>query len=132
VCLTLVRVCLTITRVCLTLTRVCPTLARVSLTLTQVCPTLTISSMRASEKSQSEKEAPSALLCARFARTNRTFLHTCRANREQLKRCFFPYWYTWRYMTLGRCPLSIFCSRGTPPRESIKDFYLKAKAGIWP
>ena len=21
-------------------------------------------------------------------------------------------------MTLGRCPLSIFCSRGTPPRES--------------
>ena len=22
-------------------------------------------------------------------------------------------------MTLGRCPLSIFCPRGTPPRESI-------------
>jgi len=27
---------------------------------------------------------------------------------------------TWPYMTLGRCPLSIFCSRGTPPSpESI-------------
>ena len=25
---------------------------------------------------------------------------------------------------------SIFCSRGTPP--SIKDFYLNAKAKIWP
>jgi hypothetical protein len=24
--------------------------------------------------------------------------------------------YTWRYITLGRCPLSIFCSGGTPPR----------------
>ena len=23
----------------------------------------------------------------------------------------------WRYMTLGRCPWSIFCSRGTPPSE---------------
>ena len=23
-------------------------------------------------------------------------------------------------MTLGRCPLSIFCSRGTPPRESVE------------
>ena len=23
--------------------------------------------------------------------------------------------HTWWYMTLGRCPLSIFCSRGTPP-----------------
>jgi len=34
-------------------------------------------------------------------------------------------------MTLGRCPLSIFCSRGTPP-ESIKDFPLEAKARIWP
>ena len=22
-------------------------------------------------------------------------------------------------MTLGRCPLSIFCSRGTPPREPL-------------
>ena len=32
-------------------------------------------------------------------------------------------------MTLGRCPLSIFCSRGTPP---IKDLYLKAKASIRP
>jgi len=24
--------------------------------------------------------------------------------------------YSRRYMMLGRCPLSIFCSRGTPPR----------------
>ena len=31
-------------------------------------------------------------------------------------RFFFEYQYTWRYMTLGRCPLSTFCSRGTPPR----------------
>ena len=27
----------------------------------------------------------------------------------------FVYENTWGYMTLGRCPLSIFCSRGTPP-----------------
>jgi len=30
----------------------------------------------------------------------------------------FVYSYAWCYMTLGRCPLSIFCSRGTPPRIS--------------
>jgi len=38
----------------------------------------------------------------------------------------FVYEYTWGYMTLGRCPLSIFCSRGTPSvgptnPESIND-----------
>ena len=27
----------------------------------------------------------------------------------------FVYYHTWWYMTLGRCPLSIVCSLGTPP-----------------
>ena len=42
----------------------------------------------------------------------------CRAKSEQ-KRFVFHYLRTLVYlmiMTLGRCPLSIFCSRGTPPR----------------
>ena len=29
----------------------------------------------------------------------------------------FVYLYTWRCMTLGRCSLSILCSRGAPPSE---------------
>ena len=29
----------------------------------------------------------------------------------------FVYLYTWWYMTLGRCPLSIFCFRGSCPCE---------------
>jgi len=41
--------------------------------------------------------------------------------RPDLKSCMgliiiFVYQYTWGYMTLGRCPLSIFCSRGTLSR----------------
>ena len=28
-------------------------------------------------------------------------------------------------MTLGRCPLSIFCSRGTPPRDYPKGEYIQ-------
>ena len=35
-----------------------------------------------------------------------------------LTLCIFVYQYTWWYMTLGRCPLSIFCSPGTPPRAT--------------
>ena len=31
----------------------------------------------------------------------------------------FVYYYFWRFVTLDRCPLSIFCSRGTPLREDI-------------
>jgi len=31
----------------------------------------------------------------------------------------FVYYYTCWYMTLGRCPLSIFCCRGTPPRALL-------------
>ena len=27
-------------------------------------------------------------------------------------------------MTLGRCPLSIFCSRGTPPEETLLFYYM--------
>ena len=37
-------------------------------------------------------------------------------------------------MTLGRCPLSIFCSRGTPPPESINQengWTLSAKPTVW-
>ena len=32
-------------------------------------------------------------------------------------------------MTLGRCPLSIFCSRGTPPNECQGAFPLATEEG---
>ena len=37
-------------------------------------------------------------------------------------------------MTLGGCPLSIFCSHGTPPRKvhRCRGLNMKAKAIIWP
>ena len=36
-----------------------------------------------------------------------------RFSRQQL------YLYIWGYMTLGRCPLSIFYCRGTPPSQIL-------------
>ena len=34
-------------------------------------------------------------------------------------------------MTLGRCPLSIFCSRGTPPSLSIKCGFDERHLASW-
>ena len=31
----------------------------------------------------------------------------------------FVYKCAWWHMTLGRCPLSILCARGTPPRPTL-------------
>jgi len=48
----------------------------------------------------------------------RLFLFFARARSQRATLAAFPFVYsfTWWYMTLGRCPSSIFCSRGTPPK----------------